>query len=109
MTGMNFQFHADPHELLHELLPEWLAGLDIFMGAERFFPENRRVFFTGTNLATAEKELGTISRTFVRLSPFQAQRERAIGFMESNRDFMDVLPGCFSPKGAERVTNRVLG
>jgi hypothetical protein len=37
-TKLSLQFHAAPDELLHELLPSWTRGLDLFSAYETFLP-----------------------------------------------------------------------
>ncbi len=94
MATMQLQFHADPDELVDELLPSWLAGIECYLAAESFWglrpsgtpPPSRYCEVRGLDLRAAQQELGALNRVWVRPQQFRGLGEQLPHrFMELNR------------------------
>jgi hypothetical protein len=93
VTRQSLQFHADPDELLTELLPRWLSDKRVHVAVE--FANERPVRLDALTTATG---VGA-RRVLVGLTPFKALDGPDGEFLRANHGFLVVEPGPLTEAG----------
>ncbi len=97
MTKISLQFHADPAELIADLLPGWLAGLELELAWEEFRPDYRVAAISIADLATLEVE--RVSRVSASVHPLDTGASTSLQFLAANPGVLTVTPGRLSSDG----------
>lgn len=97
MAKINLQFHAEPTELVSQLLPAWLDGMPVDLAAERFFPEYQVAAVTKEALRDLQQ--ADVSRVAVSVRPLQLDVGSAADFVRANPDALVVTVGALTAEG----------
>lgn len=96
MARISLQFHADPRELVIELLPRWWEDVPCQVAVEESPSSDIRISKSATEALARLKSDGVVPyRIFASLDPFVATGESPIEFMRANEGFLVVEPGRF--------------
>lgn len=104
MPRTSLQFHADPAELVGELLPRWLDGLDFWAVEEPLLGSSQRRALPRGALRHADQETTTPFRIFLGLRPFVRIDGAAREFQAANEGFLVIKPGGVTPEGLRETS-----
>lgn len=97
MTKISLQFHAEPTELIRDLLPGWLEGLEVELAWEAFAPHYRVTTISIEELAALQPE--QVSRLSASVHQFDVTASTSVEFLTKNPEILVVTPGRLNSEG----------
>lgn len=97
MTKISLQFHADPVELIRDLLPGWLEGLEVELAWEEFHPHYRVEAISIEDLAGLEAS--RVSRVDASVHPIDTTVSTSFEFLSRNPEMLSITPGRLDSDG----------
>jgi hypothetical protein len=97
MSNITLQFHADPDELLHTLLPAWIKGHSLSIATERFTPIYHVELVNPALIPALPK--GGVDQVALCRGPINTAVRSSMEFLKANPDCLWVTLGRLDDEG----------